>query len=341
MTEPTSAAPPADRDGLLRRMAPRTVRRPAPRLTIALAAAGCALVVLGALVVGGDGLGGDDGDGSQLPGILLSAAVTAGGFVLLAQTRSGPLATAGAVAGALGIPLLLFFLTFDEGSFPPYSTEAILFVSTAAWALAYVVGPARARPLFLGAAAIGLWLTVLQVTENVLDFPFDVVGSFGVGFEDDGGFGGFQPDTPDPTTIGMLSLVLAALYLVVARRWDRQGFAGAATPVTAAALVIIPVGLSFMGEELEALGVGLLTTAVGVVVAAHGASVGRRATTWLGAAGAAFGLLVVVGDLVEEATPGGLVLMAVGAGAVVAAEALRRSIGEPDEVAAGEQPLAF
>lgn len=322
----------------LERLGPRAARRPLPRLTIALAAAGCALAVVGALVVGGDRLGGDEGDdGSQLPGILLTAAVVAVGFALLARARTGPLATAGAVAAALGVPPLLFFLTFDEGSFPPYSTDTILFVSTAVWAVSFAAGPGRGRPLFLGAAAIGLWMAILQATESVFDFPFGLFDLAAARALDDTGFETeFEPDTPDLRNIGILSLAFAAAYLVLARRWDRRGFAGAATPLTAAALVIIPVGLLTLANELEALGTGLLTTVVGAAVAAHGASVGRRATTWLGAVGVAFGVLTVVGELVEEATPGGLVLMAVGAGLVVAADAIRRATGEPDEVAVAQ-----
>lgn len=305
--------------------------RPAPRLTIALAAAGCTLVVLGALTVGGDGIGGDDS--SQAPGILLSALVVVAGYLLLArQPAGGPLATAGTVAAALAVPPLLFFVTFDENDFPPYSADVILLLSTAAWAVSYLVGPGRGRPFFLGAACIGLWMSLLQITEGVFDFPFDIVGAFvPFGLSEDGvGPGLF--DAPDPATIGGLSIALGAAYLLVARWADRRGHAGFATPVTVAALVVLPVGVAFLGDELEPVGAGLLGTAIGVAVAAHGASVGRRATTWLGAAGAAAGLLVVVGDLIDEATPGGIALMVVGVGVVVVAEALRHATGEPDEV---------
>lgn len=287
--------------------------------------------MLGALTVGGDGIGGDDS--SQAPGIILSALVLVAGYVLLArQPAGGPLATAGTVAAALAVPPLLFFLTFDENDFPPYSTDVILLLSTAAWAVSYLVGPGRGRPFFLGAACIGLWMSLLQVTEGVFDLPFDLIGAFAPfdpTFDDSSGFGF---DAPDPATIGGLSLLLGAAYLLVARAADRRGHVGFATPLTVAALVVLPVGVAFLGDELEAVGAGLLGTAVGVAVAAHGASVGRRATTWIGAAGAALGLLVVVGDLVDEATPGGIALMLVGAGVVIAAEALRQATGEPDEV---------
>lgn len=344
----------------LDRIGTRTVRRADPRLTIALAAAGCALVVLGAVVVGGDGLPAGDGGGSQLPGVLLCLGVVAGGFALLVRERSGPLATAGAVASTLGVPPLLFFVTFDESSFPPYSTVAILAVSTVAWGVSWAFGPGRGRPLYLGAAAAGLWTTILELTEEVFTFPFGLFGSFAPGvasgpqfgptFPDDpviGGplgpgfddptFGGsstfgFEPSIPDLTVIGLLSLAFGAGYLLLARSWDRSGRAGASTPVTAVALVALFVGVQSLGDDLDTAGTGLVAIVVGGAVAAHGASVGRRATTWLGAAGAGLGVMAIVGELSDEATPGGLLLIAAGCGVVAAAEALRRAMDEPDEM---------
>ena len=102
----------------------------------------------------------------------------AAGFFVLAGAERGPLATAGSVAAALGVPPLLFFLTVDTNELPPYSTEAILFVSTIAWLVTYAVGPGRGRPLFLGAGLIGLWASLLQLTEEVFDAPYLVSGFF-------------------------------------------------------------------------------------------------------------------------------------------------------------------
>lgn len=330
--------------GFLAGLGPRARERPAPRLAIVLAAAGCALAILGALTVGGDGLG--DGGGSKIPGVLLAAGVVVVGFVLLARFRSGPLATAGAVAAAFGVPPLLFFLTFDENGFPPYSTEAILYGSTLVWGVSYVVGPGRSRPIFLGAAATGLWLSALQVTEEVFDAPFAFVNPFGVGFDDSGfgdtGFdGGFAPAAPDPTTIGVVSLVFAAAYLFVGRRWDRSGYAGAATPLTVAGLLAVPFGLLALADDLEATGTGVLTAAVGVALAAIGSASVRRATAWIGGALVVVGVLVVIGELVDEATPGGLTLMAAGTAVVAAAEAVRRSTNEPDEVVVAVERTEF
>lgn len=333
---------PAAAGGVLDRLGARAARRADPRVSIALAAAGCALVVVGVLVISGDGLGAGSGDdGSRLPGVLLSTGVVAGGLFLLARGRTGPLAAAGTVATALGVPALLFFLTFDDDSLPPYSTEAILYLSTLAWAAAYGFGPGRSRPFFLGAACLGLWLSVLQAVEEVFTFPFGIVSFFlGVSIDEDV-TGPFAPDVPDPMTIGGISLALGATFLLVARWCDRHGYAGTATPLTVAALVTLPVGVGFLADEFHGVGAGLVGVVIGFYVAAHGASVGRRATTWLGAAGVAWSVVAIVTDLVDDATPGGFVLMLVGAGVIVAAEALRRATNEPDELTAGPSPFAL
>ena len=153
------------------------------------------------------------------------------------------MATAGAVAAALGVPAFMFFVTFDENGFPPYNTEGILIVSTAVWLGSYVIGPGKGRPFFLGSGLIALWFTVLELTENVFEFPFDPFGvrssapaasqSFeatgdlidpatgeiidtGGDFGTTGGFEEASYDPPDPATIGILSLVLGVA--VPARR---------------------------------------------------------------------------------------------------------------------------
>lgn len=328
--------------GLLDRLEPRLSRRAVPRLTIALAAAGCALVVLGSLVVGGDGLGDGDGGGSRFPGLLLTLAVVVAGFVVLTRERSGPIATAGSVASTLAIPPVLFFLTFDAGSLPPYSTDTILMLSTAAWVAAWLFGPGRGRPLYLGAAAVGLWATVLQVTEGVFDFPFvfpallfgqlTIADSPALTPIDEGfGFGGGL-GIPDPTTVGILSLLVGVGYLVLVHGWDRRGRVGAATAVVPGGLLALAVGVAFLAADLEGAGTGVLLLALGTAVAALGATLARRATTWLGAAGAAFGALLVVGEITDDATPGGLLLILAGGGIVAGAEALRRATEEPDEL---------
>ena len=84
---------------LLDRLGDRSHRRAEPRTSISLAGAGCALGILGVLVLATDtGLDDTTGEFSQVPGIVLSAIVIALGYFVLSAAREGALATAGAVA---------------------------------------------------------------------------------------------------------------------------------------------------------------------------------------------------------------------------------------------------
>ena len=156
-------------------------RRAEPRTSVSLAGAGCVLGVVGVLVLAGDTGFDDEGELNRLPGVVLCTVLIALGYFVLARVRSGALATAGTVAAALGVPALLFFLTYDDGGLPPYNTEVILIVSTATWLATFGIGPGKGRPFFLGAGLIGLWFTVLELIENVFEFPFDGLGWFFVG----------------------------------------------------------------------------------------------------------------------------------------------------------------
>jgi hypothetical protein len=345
MTEPVRETGPTT---FVDSLGDRGVRRAEPRSSIAVAGAGCALAVLGVLVVAGD-TGIDDSSGAfnKVPGILLAALVVTAGYAVLANVSRGALATAGAVAASLGVPPLLFFLTFDDGSNPPYSTEGILIVSTVAWLGSYAVGPARGRPFFLGAGLIGLWLTLLQLTEDVFSSPFDLLGGYVI--LDDGSSGTFDPETgeiipidqfgspsvPDPTTIGLLSLGLGLAFVLASRRLDQRGRHGTATPFTVAALPCLFLGVIALADDLEAAGTGLLMVALGLGLAYHGASVWRRATTWIGAGVMASGMAVFLIDMSpdDNVTIGGLLLVAGGIGMVFAAHALATALEEPDEMA--------
>ena len=52
----------------------------------------------------------------------------------------------------------------------------ILIVATAVWLGTYLIGPGKGRPFFLGSGLIALWFTVLELTENVFELPFDPFG---------------------------------------------------------------------------------------------------------------------------------------------------------------------
>lgn len=346
MTEPVGAVPSVS---FLDSLGARGRHRAEPRASIAIAGAGCALAVLGALVIAGD-TGGSGGEFNQVPGIVLSALVVAAGFFTLTTTRHGPIATAGAVAAALGVPPLMFFITWSSDGFPPYSTDGILIVSTIVWLGSYAVGPGKGRPFFLGAGLIALWFTILQVTEKIFEAPFSLFnimgasmsGAFdsGSGGDVGGGFGMGSFNAPDPTTMGILSLGLGIGYLVSARALDRRGLHGVATPFALATLPTLLVGTAFMADELEQAGTGLLLTLVGAGLAYHGASTLRRITAWSGGGAAALGLAVFLGDMTDDATVGGMLFMAAGIGLVAGGHAIAAALSEPDEMTltAGEIP---
>ncbi len=318
-------------------------------MSIAIAGAGCALAVLGVLIVAGD-TGSSDNAFNRTPGILLSALVVAGGYVVLASTRRGPLATAGAVAAALGVPPFMFFVTFDQNGLPPYSTDAILIVSTVVWLGTYAVGAGRGRPFFLGAGLIGLWFTALQLVEQVFEAPYGAWSAFGAGFESTrsdvviggSGFdGGAQVPSvldgptfhmPDPTTIGLLSLGLGVAYLLGCRWLDTRGHAGAATPFAFATLPTLAAGATSLADDLEQAGTGLLIMVLGGALAWHGASSGRRITAWLGGGAAAAGAAIFLADMTDDATVGGMLFVAAGIGLVAAGHAIAVALAEADEM---------
>ena len=372
MTEPLGNVPSSS---FLDSLGTRGHRRAEPRASIAVAGAGCALAVIGALVVSGDtGIG--NGNFNNVPGAVMSALIVAAGLLTLTAVRQGPIATAGAAAAGLGVPPLMFFITWSDSGVPPFSIDAILVVSTLAWLAMYAAGPGRGRPFFLGAGLIGLWFTILQVTEKVFELPFVGLAAFGGGsfesfeevgepFDPNGDFGsgdfgsgdfgsgdfgsgdfgsppmddfGFSGgfDAPDPTTLGVLSLGLGVAYLVICRWLDRQGRHGAATPFALATLPTLFVGSILLGDDLEAAGTGLLLMLIGAALAFHGGTMGRRATAWVGGGTAAFGLTVFLSDMTEDATVLGMLFMAGGIALVAIAHAVAAALNEPDEMAVTE-----
>lgn len=325
-----------------RPLPPRALDRPPPRWSTAVAAAGAAFAITGSLFVSGDALdGADSSDGSQLPGLLVSLLLLAGGLALLAKGTSTALRTAGSVAAVVAVPAVVFFATFDAGGFPPFSFEGILGVSAGVWIAYHLVGPTAGRLFPLGAGVVALWLFLLQVTEEPFTAPFDILGLFfagGVAFEDESV--AFSPfDVPDPTNLGALTLALAAAYLYGAHRFDKAGAHGRAFAVGAPVVVMVPVGVALLASELEAIGSGLLLCALGVSLSLSGAGRERRGTTWAGALFLFYGLGLLVDEAVgDEATPFGLASLAVGSAVVAAAHFLADVTGEPEELAAFEEP---
>lgn len=341
-TEPPPPHPPDQtgdeplppRPSLSERMGERARRRPHPRFGVSLAAGGAALAVLGTLVVSFDELGADGGaDLDATAGTILTLLLIVAGYVALALGRHGPLAAAGATASALAVPFFLFFVTFDSGDAPPFSVDAVLLLSTGAWALAYVLGPSTGRPFFLGAALVGVWLFVIEQVESVFSTPFLFFAELGGGLGRGGPFGGGFGDIPDPGTIGVISVVFGCAYLGLTVVLDGRAVRGVSTPFLVAGLVALVNGFGSLGQELEPGAVGLLLAVTGVAVAYLGAISGRRFTTWIGSVGSALGFALVVGEVVEDrsVTAAGAAFVVAGLVLVALAEALSRGFEEPGE----------
>ena len=165
----------------------------------------------------------------------------------------GPLATAGTVAAALGVPAFMFFVTFDENGLPPYNTEAILIVSTAVWLGTYVVGPGQGPPVLPRLGAHRALVHGARAHRERVRLPVRAFGvllrqrlqsssrppvtsstrrrarsSTSAATSVHGGFEEPSFDPPDPATIGMLSL--RARRRVPARRAAGSTAAGATAP---------------------------------------------------------------------------------------------------------------
>ena len=346
------ATPEAARPSFLDSLGDRAARRAEPRATIALAGAGCFLAVGGALVVAGDA-GLPDGSGSfdfnRLPGIALGALLVLAGLLTLQQRSKGPLATAGAVATALGIPVLVGFLLVGghDGRI-----DAVFGVATLAWTAAYLLGPTKGRPAFLGLALYGAWSTAMQVVGSGLSFGLALtpVGLFGSGqacysdsvtgvsrcdpsgFGSTGGLGSGSGFGSDFATVGALSIGIGVAYLLLSRHFDRTGRRGMSTPFVAVGLLAFVEGVGYLAIDLHLRAGGGLVIVAGLGLALFGGLVGRRFTTWLGAFGALVGTALVLLPDVDSATSAGFVLIAGGLAIVAVAHVLAVRLDEPDEM---------
>jgi hypothetical protein len=299
---------------------------------------GVGLAVVGVLVWGGDFLAGGGGGGSvgggssrQLLGIALSLAVVVIGYTLAVRRQRGPLATAGVVASALGVPVLFGFLTVDSGggtSGLPFSLDAIVLVSVLVWVVSYLFVPgARGHAFYLGLSTALLWVYVLDKAAPELFSPASLFFGFDP-FQSD------RPPGPDWATVAALSIMFGALYYLVGFTLDWRGRAGAAVPFAISGFVAMAVGIAAASADLHEIGTGIVLIVVGLGLGAYGARSGRRFTTWAWSAAVALGVAVIVGKAAgNNAAGGGIALIVCGVGLVVGGEVLARSLHEPDDLA--------
>jgi hypothetical protein len=342
---PTPAAPSASPSVAALEAQERRARRPHPRLGTTVAGAGCAVAFFGTLTVSGDALDGGDGDGSQLPGVVLCLLLLVGGMLLLARATSSTYRTAGSFVAALAVPPLVFFLTFDRDGFPPYSTEAILFLSSMSWLGMHLWGPAVGRTFPLGAGLVAAWLFLLQLLERPFTAPFDFLeflfdeSSASILDEDTAPFGGF--DGPDITTMGIVSLLIGVALSYVGLRLHRAGQHGRATGFAAAAVIVLPFAVLLLASDLEEIGTGVLLLVLGAGLAIAGPAQGRRFTSWLGGFSIFWGTSLIVAELVggDSASGLGVAFMVAGAAVVVGGHHLAKALDEPGELVAAPSPF--
>lgn len=302
---------------------------------MALAAVGAVLSLVGIVVWGGQyvasGSAGDSGT-RKLLGAALALLLVTGAYALMITRPRGPLTSAGVAAGALGLPVLVAFLTLDLGGGDPLSFDAIALVSIAAWMLSYLVVPgARGHVFFLGASLFVGWAYLLTKIEPNLVNPFTTLA--GVTGPSSGANGVFSGGgAPDYAGAAAFSFLVGLGGYLVAYRLDRARRSGPAVAFVITGFAATLSGISAAGAELPQAATAAIVVVLGVVLAVAGARTGRRFTTWYWTLAIAGGLVAIVGVIVDNnAAAGGIVLLVLGAVLVAATPVLHARLREPEE----------
>ena len=322
---PQPPAPQSPFTGVAANFGARLFRRPEPRFTVALAAAGAALTLLGVLIWSSDYYSSATSASTSrnLLGAGLGALVTVLGYVLMVRRRTGPAASAGSLAAGIGLPVTIAFLSLDAGSSgSPINFDATFWASAVVWLVSYLFVPgARGRTFFVFLLSGGLvaYALIKNATNVGVDFIFSPT-SLGPRFH---GLG----------TIAAIGLVFGLGYYLLAFLFDHTGRHGPATGFVFPAFVATGVGLLAWSPTLHEAGTGIMTVALGAVVCWYGGRFGRRATCFAAAAAIAVGVLLVVEDASpNNSTAAGITFIVVGVLVVAAATALAAAAGERDDM---------
>ncbi len=337
------------RTGLAGRLGPRALRRPEPRFGISLAAVGVVLVVGGMLVWGGgylasglhlsfavnqEGVSGSsfttNGEDRRFFGAVLFLLLTVVGYALVILRRTGPLATFGAVAAAVGVPLAIAFVSFDlTGTFSsgfPFSVDAIYLVSILAWLISYFGVPgARGRSFFLGAAAAGFaaYIALKAAGDSLLRTA--VGTAIGSGFGSSG-----------TGSLAAVGLIFGLAYYGIAAFLDRRGRAGAAVAMVYAGFVTTLGGIAGAIPDFKQVGTGVLLIVLGAGLSWYGARFGRRFTTWVWMAALLIGVGLIVAKAVPDTYTGaGITLIIVGLVVAALAQAVATASNEAPDIVDG------
>jgi hypothetical protein len=338
------AAQPAPGLKLRARLGTRLVRRPEPRFGISLAAVGVALVIGGILVWSGgylaagfdlnynlDGDGGVTTSGSsrRFLGAGLFFLLTAVGYGLVILRRRGPLATAGAVAGAAGVPLTVLFVSFDlggafNGGGFPFSVDAVYLVSILAWLISYFAVPgAKGRSFYLGLAAVGIaaYLGLKASGDAVVRTVFGSVATGGLASGGDTG------------TVAAVGLTFGLAYYAIAVLLDKKGYAGAAVAMVYAGFVTTLGGIFGAVPSFGMLGTGFLLVVLGAGLSWYGGHFGRRFTTWAWMAALLIGIGLIVAKAIPDSYTGaGLTFIVIGLVVAMLAHVLSTATSEQPDI---------
>jgi hypothetical protein len=337
---PQFAHQPPPRPGLFERLGVLALRRPEPRQGISLAGAGAVLVLAGILWWAGgyfvEGLGGgidpDTGrshldDSRRFLGAGLAFVVTLAGYAMVIIRRRGPVATAGVIAGAIGVPLTIGFLSLDLSgvlsSGDVINTDAIALVSVIVWLISYLAIPgARGRAFYLGAAAYLLpsYLAIKANGNGITGIAATTIGSDSAR----------TPTLAGTTAIG---LIFGLGYYLVALWLDRSGRHGVAVAFVTAGFFATGLGIAASSETFHRIGTGVELIIIGLALSWYGGRSGRRFTTWAWTAGVVLGIGLVAFDLLSDSPAGaGITLIVIGLAVVAAAEFAVRALREPSDL---------
>ena len=284
MTDPAGAG--TARSSFLDRLGPRAIRRPQPRASIALAGAGCALAVAGRADPGRRRRASTTTAGSTGPRASSSASSwSAPACSCCSCATRGPLATAGSVAVAAGIPAA-HRASWSSAGAPAGSTPRSPLSSAGLARHLPRRAPAAGGPSSSASPPTASGPPVLQLvgaggaTSLLALSPLGCVrasaspasyDSF-TGSSDctsTGPFGMTGFDQPDLAALGLVSLAVGIGCFLLSRWLDRNGRHGMSTPFVVVGLLAVVQGVIALGIELEdAHGAGAVILVAGVALAA-------------------------------------------------------------------------
>lgn len=246
--------------------------RPRPTFRGAVAAAGGALVGIGASGV----VGNVAKDSPRVAAAMIALMLLAAGYLALLQA---PLTFAPAALTMIAPAPAILAGAFTVA--PNYDSPTLtLLVAAAGWAFAWLI-PITRRSLFLGLALAAGWLSAVSVAANA-GFASVNVTQF---LQDNGAW--------------LLSLVIGVGLLVVGLLFDRRGWGGFATPFIAVGDLAFVSGVLGTVARIDGVGGPLLVVGASLALSFVGDAGGRRLTTWLGAAGVIVGCLALTSQLLD------------------------------------------